>query len=189
MNFLYFIYLFIGILILRFLLNLNKFLLLRKAILKQDLFVRGNFEGATEKDIEVGNVAGNWVEAHISDIKRSVKGAGVNDNIRTYMEPVGLGYAQQKSMSTLDNMLFRNIEFLTGARDLMKRAKGYYQVEMIKCFNPLYWIEFIVFLPKHIINYFNFESKSKSNIINIIQIIYWVLTIIISYLNYLNTVH
>lgn len=189
MNYFFLVYFFVGIVVIRFSLNLNKFFFLKKALNKQDKFVRANFPGATEDEITIGNKSGQWIESHLVDIKKTVSGASVKDIVHTFVEPIGYGHLQQKSISVLDNLLFKNIDFFTGGRDLMSRAKGFYIVESFKSFNPLFWVEVIIFLPKHLINYFNSEkeSKSVSAITKVIQIIYWIVSLIFLYLNYINS--
>lgn len=43
-----------------------------------------------------------------------------------------------------------------------------------QAFNPLYWIEIIIFLPKHIISYFG--GQANSIFCKIIMLIYWLVT-------------
>lgn len=181
----FFIYIFASAVILRFILNFNRFFTLKTAIAKQDLFIRANFKDASEDDIKKGNKAGKWVESHLMDIKKLVVKAGVNDMVHSYMEFIGYGHVQQQHMSVLDNILYtKDMRFPTESRDIMNRAMGYYKVEAIKGFNPIFWIEFIIFLPKQIVEYFasGSESKSLSVITKIIQLLYWIASLIVIYI-------
>ena len=106
--------------------------------------------------------------------------------LHSFLEPIGFGRAQQQHMSALDNLTFLNIDILREGRTILTRAKGYYKVEALKSFNPLFWIEFIVFLPRELFKYFGFDinSKSISIISKIIQIVYWLASLITMYLTY-----
>jgi hypothetical protein len=172
--------------IIRLILYLSKYYYLRKVIKKHYTFVKGNFENASEADILKANKAGSWVEENIIEIKRVVLKTGIPDSVHTYMKPIGYGNLQPTSMSALDNMLYKNNDILIEARAILDRAKGFYKVESIKCINPVFWVEFIVFFPKEIIKYFTIDEKSKSVslAIKIIQLLYWIVSIIFMYLNY-----
>ena len=186
-NYLTIIYIFGLIMIIRFILYCSNYFYLKKVITKQNIYVKGLYENPSEDEIKKSNKAGAWVNDNIMEIKRIVLKTGVADYVHTFMEPVGYGNVQQKTMSALDNILFKNIEILKEARDILHRAKGYYKVETLKCINPIYWIEFIVFLPREIIRYFSTTNDSKPTpvLTNIIQILYWLISIVFTYLNYI----
>ena len=181
------VYAFAFIMVIRFILYFSKFIYLKRTIYKQDLYVKGLFKNSSEDEIKKSNKAGAWIKDNLIEIKKVVLKTGVDDIVHTFMEPVGYGNLQLKGMSALDNMLFKNIEILQEARDILYRAKGYYKVESIKCINPVYWIEFIVFLPREIIRYFSTTNDSKpvSVITKIVQVIYWIISIVFMYLNYI----
>jgi len=185
-NYLTALYVFALIMIIRFILYGYKYFYLKKVISKQHIYVKGLSDNPPQNEIESSNKAGAWVHENLMEIKRIVLKTGVSDYIHTYMEPVGYGAVQQKSMSAIDNILYKNIDILKESRDILLRAKGYYKVEALKCINPIYWIEFIVFLPREIIRYFSTKNDSKptSVLTNIIQILYWLISIIFAYLNY-----
>ncbi len=106
------------------------------------------------------------------------------------MEPLGLGYTQQQSLSALDNLLILNSEIMGSAIEIIKRAKGFYKIQALKCFNPLFWIEFIVFLPKELFGYFGVDEEAKvsSILIRIFQIIYWMISIFFMYQTYIKNI-
>jgi len=186
MDYLIVLYIFASIMTIRFILYFSKFLYVKKVIKKQDLYVRSLFKEKSEKEIKKGNKAGSWVNDNLVQIKKVVENSSVSDYTNTYMEPVGYGHVQQKTMHALDNILYKNTDILMQARDVLQSTKGYYKVESFKCIKPIYWIEFIVFLPREIVNYFGDidESKSSTFFIKIIQVIYWLISIIFMYLNY-----
>jgi hypothetical protein len=49
---------------------------------------------------------------------------------------------------------------------------GIYRSRILETFNPLYWVEFVVCLPKHIITYLGVSPEST--VIRIVQVLYWV---------------
>lgn len=155
------IFLFILIIIIRFLLYISKYFYLKKALEKQDIFIQGQFEESSENQKELAEKAGGWVQENQIEIKKVVLITGVQDQKKSYMKPLGLGYTKEQSVSALDNLLFLNSEIMGSSIEIMKRAKGYYKVQALKSFNPLFWIEFIIFLPKELIKYLGIDDEKK----------------------------
>lgn len=179
------IYVFLAIVLIRFILNYSKYLFLKKAITKHDIFARSHFKNASESDKKDGEKAGSWLEARLIEISKSVLNAGIHDIVHSFMKPVGYNHVQEQKMSVLENLLYyKDVNTLLQANDLMRRAKGYYWFESIKSINPIFWIEFIVFLPKEIVNYFasGNESKSLSIVTKIIQLLYWIASLIVIFI-------
>jgi len=62
-------------------------------------------------------------------------------------------------------------EVVEKTREYFHQAIGVYRSRALEVFNPIYWIEFIIYLPKNIINYLG--GPPESIITKIIQLIYW----------------
>lgn len=186
-KYLFLILLFAVLMILRFLVNFPKYLFLKKTLRKQDIFVKSNFAGTSNKEKKSGRKAAQWIEENRTEIKKVVLNTGLPNQTKSFMEPLGLGYTQKQSMSVLSNLTYLNTEILKGGRQLLNSAKGHYKNQSIKCFNPLFWIEFVIFLPREIFNYFSIDKNIKfgSTLINIFQLIYWIVSIIFMYLEYI----
>ncbi len=155
------VFLFILVIIIRFLLYISKYFYLKKALNKQDIFIQGQFEGSTQKQKELAEKAEDWVQKNQIEIKKVVLNTGVQDQKKSYMKPLGLGYTKEQSVSALDNLLFLNSEIMGSSIEIMKRAKGYYKVQALKSFNPLFWIEFIIFLPKELSKYLGIDDEKN----------------------------
>jgi len=180
------IIIFLAFMIVRLLINFPKYLFLKKALRKQDIFVKSNFNKATKRDKNRGERAVNWLEENQLEIEKVVLNTGIDNQTKSYMEPLGFGYTQQQGLPVLRNLALLNPEILQSGKTLLRRAKGYYKSQSLKCFNPIFWIEFIVFLPREILNYFSFDKNVKfgSTLINLLQILYWIATTIFMYLEY-----
>ncbi|MBI3124470.1 MAG: hypothetical protein HYZ10_08695 [Ignavibacteriales bacterium] len=186
-NLYYIIFGFASLVIIRFLLNISKYFYLSTVLAKQDIFVEGRFQDSNEKQKKASQKAGNWVQANQIEIKNVVLKTGIQDQRTSYMEPLGFGYTQKESVTALDNLLMLNPEVMGSSKEIIKRAKGYYKIQALKCFNPLFWIEFIVFLPKELLKYFGVDDNAKggSVMIKIFQVIYWLVSIFFMYQTYL----
>ncbi|MBK8944082.1 MAG: hypothetical protein IPM32_02320 [Ignavibacteriae bacterium] len=184
-----FISLFILSIIIRFLLNISKFYYLKKVLKKQEIYIQGQFEESTESQKEAAGKAGDWVQENQIEIKKVVLNTGVQDQKQSYMKPLGLGYTKEQSISALDNLLLLNSDIMGKSIEIMKRAKGYYKVQALKSFNPLFWIEFIIFFPKELSKYFGIDEEKKYSgiIVKIIQVLYWLISIYFMYQSYIQT--
>jgi hypothetical protein len=184
----YYIYLiaFIVLILLRFMMNINKYFYLKKVIHQQKIFFEGKVTDANDSQKENSKKAANWISENQIEIRKVVINTGVGDQITSYMEPVGLGHAQQQSISALDNLAFLNIEIMKTGREIVNRAKGQYRIQAMKSFNPIFWIEFILFLPKEILKYLGVDNTAKvgSLITKIFQIIYWIASLFFMYQKY-----
>lgn len=187
MNYLYLGLGFVVIIIIQFLLNFSKYLYLKKAINMQDVLIEGVQKDASEDKAKAAEKATDWIEENQIEIKKVVLRTGINDQTKFYMAPLGYGYTREKGISALDNLAFLNSEIMEIGKQILQRAKGYYKFKAINSFNPLYWIEFIIFLPKNIMKYFGVDENVKigSYIIKITQLLYWIASIIFMYIKYI----
>ena len=184
-NITYWLLLLAVFIVIKFLLNISKYLYLKKVINKHNIFIDGELSEDEVKKKE-GIKAGDWIQENQMEIKNIVAKTGVPDQKRSYMKTLGLGYAQQQNISALDNMLYLNSDILELARETINRAKGYYKIQALKSFNPLYWVESLIFLPREILKYFGVNEKDKfgSFVTKIVQIIYWIASLIFMYAQY-----
>ena len=178
---------FAAIMIIRFLLHFSKFMFLRKVLNKQDILIDGLSESASEKEKSDAVAATDWIEENQIEIKQVVLKTGLHDPKKSYMEPLGLNYAHKQSVSSLDNLTLLNAEIMGRGRQILIRAKGYYKNQALKSFNPIFWIEFLIFLPREIFKYISINENAKfgSIIIKVIQVIYWVVSLIVMYIRFI----
>lgn len=180
-----------GILIVvRFLLNISKYYYLKKVVNKRKIYIDGRFEDSNEGLKKYSDSAASWIQENQIEIRKIVLATGIQDQRKSFMAHLGFGYTERQSMTALDNLLLLDIELFHGAAEIINRAKGFYKTQAIKCFNPLFWIEFIIFLPKEILKYFGVNENEKigSTITKIIQIIYWLASLFFMYQKYKNGV-
>lgn len=124
-----------------------------------------------------------WLQEHTQRVKRYVLEAGVENPVIRWMEPAGLGFAQQRGASVLDNWLLLTPaglaqEVMPAAHNLIIRAYGHYRDERDRNLNPLYWIESLVFLPKRVLPSVGIQ---KPSVMNALQVLYWAATIALTF--------
>lgn len=115
------------LMIIRFLLNFPKYLFLKKALHKQDIFVKANFKDSIESDVENGKQAVKWLEENQIEIEKTVLNTGLPNQSKSYMAPMGLGYAQSKKIPVLSNLTYDDSEIQEAARAMLNRSKGQYK--------------------------------------------------------------
>lgn len=108
------------------------------------------------------------------EVKRIITNAGIEDRYIPTMLPVGYGFVSQTKISILDNCFVINEEISPLVKQMFSQAIGVYKFRLKQSFNPIYWIESIVFLPKTLSKYFGVESNSV--IVKIFNILYWIVS-------------
>jgi len=165
----------------RFLININHYLYLKKAIHKHNQFIEGQICKATEKKKKrIGQKASNWIQENQLEIKKRTLNTGIQNQYQSHIEPLGFGHAQKQRISVLDNLLVPNTKIFRSSQQMLKTAKGHYKVQAFLSFSLPFWIESLIFLPRKLFKMVGFETKSKGsqNAINIIQILYWIVAVI-----------
>lgn len=84
-------------------------------------------------------------------------------------------------ISVIDNIGSNRKDIVNITLGMFKSSIGYYRTTAFNSFNPMYWIDLIIFLPKHILLYFEVtKNKNIFKIFNILlSIIWWGFNLII----------
>lgn len=107
-------------------------------------------------------------------IVKLLKNAGVKDSFIPTSQPIGFGQVCNANASVYDNFPSNIQEFAALMYSKFQEAIGEYKSRMIESFNPLYWIDTILFLPKHLLSYLGVGQASLSfKIGNIVLTIIW----------------
>lgn len=105
------------------------------------------------------------------------KNAGIKDVISPISVPTGFGMITTTKSSLFDNLFFKSESTISQAKECFLEAKGVYRTRVIECFNPFYWINLILFLPKNTIQYLGLNSDSI--LAKLSQFIYWIINSIL----------
>ena len=152
---------------------------MRRALRKHNIFIDGIGTDVSEELKTSSEKAAAWINENQLEIKKIIMESGLEDQIISWKESMGLGFANTKKMSTIDNLTISNPKILGSGQMALSRAKGYYKHQAIKSFNPIFWVELVVFLPKEIVSFTGLKSEKKSFLLtlNFVQLIYWGLSI------------
>ena len=128
-----------------------------------------------------------------SEVKDLFKRAGIMDATLAVAEPIGFNHLSTYQAKILDNYPIIDSRCVDFTLRSFEEALGFYKNRIFETFNPLYWIDTIIFLPKHILDYIGINTeKVSSKILNVLlSFIWWVLVVsatiykdnIISFLN------
>lgn len=107
-------------------------------------------------------------------IKTLVERADITATYVPMAQPMGYGYLSTGKINCLDNVSSRLEDVAVALHHAMLKAKGAYRSRILECFSPRYWIELILFFPKHLIQYLGLNSNAIST--KILQLLWWALT-------------
>lgn len=108
---------------------------------------------------------------YTSEIKLIFKKADIKEEYVGHVQPLGLGQIQTGNVSVFDNMFVNDRRIVSIIFSNFDDAIGVYKRRIRENFNPLYWIDSLIYLPKKIFVYLGINEVSI--ITKIFQIIYW----------------
>jgi hypothetical protein len=112
------------------------------------------------------------------------KDAGINDSLVPVVNPVGMGLVQTANVSFFSNVNITREDIVNLMIKSFHEAIGVYRSRIIETFNPLFWLEFVVFLPMKIFKYLSLNVEKRGY--KVIQVIYWLFSILIGLVSFLN---
>lgn len=152
------LYIFIGFLSLRFILNLSKYLRTKRY---HDLYIEWLSSDRGNKLLEV--------RAQVIGL---LKDAGVTDSYVGFAQPVGFMQIQTGNASVFANFPNAREDIATHVNSMFLEAIGTYRARMFDTFNPLRWIEWLINLPRFTLQYLGVSADAV--VIKLAQIVWWI---------------
>ena len=87
------------------------------------------------------------------EIKALFKRANIQDQVVSWMEPAGFGYVQQAGAAMYENISAANAEIQSKVVNAFHRAEGVYEQRQWEALSPFYWVELLLHLPSHALEY------------------------------------
>jgi hypothetical protein len=106
-----------------------------------------------------------------AQIRELFKDAGITDGYVGYVEPMGMMQIRTGNASVFENLLNRREDIVSQVLGMFLQAIGTYRSRMVETFNPLYWLEAAVNLPKHLSRYLGVSQESM--LTKIAQVLWW----------------
>lgn len=159
------LYILFGILALKFILNLSKYIRTKKY---HDLYVEWLVVERSTKAVEM--------KAQVVGLLRD---AGVSDSYVGTAQPMGYGYIATGNTSVMDNFPNARDDIATLTNAMFLQALGTYRSRMIDTFNPLRWIEWLIHLPRYMLRYLGVSADGA--ITKLAQIIWWIVCAVVGF--------
>lgn len=109
-----------------------------------------------------------------------IEGAGISDQHIPVLKPAGYGKVYSTALSVLDNFPSARKDIYEFTLGLFFNAIGVYRRRTIESFNPLFWIETFIFLPKRTLKYLGANPDSVA--VKALQVLWWIFTVAIAIL-------
>jgi hypothetical protein len=97
----------------------------------------------------------------------------------TVMLPAGYNHVIQKEVELFENLTcmktIGDISVPHTIRTFFSSSIGVFKARVKKSFNPLYWIDCLLFLPQNVMAYLGYplEEKKINLIARVLNIVYW----------------
>jgi len=117
---------------------------------------------------------------HQPQIIKLFKAAGVQDSVVTIVQEIGYGNLASSRPSVFSNLTNTREDIIGIVMQMFHQAIGIYRSRTLETFNPLYWVEFVIYLPKQTLKYVGVSPESA--VIKIAQVAYWLLGIAATFL-------
>ena len=121
-----------------------------------------------------------WIIANPSRLKEHqpiskdlILKSGVTTTRFSFAQPIGYGYVSTAKADALDNITQLDDQVVGLIAQAFLTAKGVYKKRILESINPLYWINCILYLPKHIFTYLNFDPDIF--FVKLFQLIWWII--------------
>jgi len=134
-----------GLLLLRFIINLSRFLRAKRYLARYHKWL----ENPDDKLLESR-----------AQVRKLLKDVNVSDGYIGVTQHTGLNRIQTANVSVIDAFPNTRRDFVQGTNYLFREAIGTYRQRMIDTFNPLYWIETVLHLPKVVLTYLGLPPES-----------------------------
>jgi hypothetical protein len=150
------------IMILKFATNFYKYRRIQKLFKKYKEYLQTNlFEFAQNKE----------------EIKSLFKDAGLKDFSIIHQEFLGFGNFANMQISGFDNLTNRREDIVGNIQMRFNEAIGVFRKRYRESFNPIFWIDFIVKFPQHLMEFFGVLPEKVA--VKIFLVIYWLLAIVL----------
>lgn len=102
------------------------------------------------------------------------KKAGVEDRYFSMTQPIGYGQMEILNTSTFENFPSHYQPFSQYQREMFEDAIGIYRSRTLESFNPIYWIDLIVFMPRNVLGHIGVDkTTTRYKITNILLTFFW----------------
>jgi len=114
-----------------------------------------------------------WLVEHTNSFTRMMRECAAEAGTLTRLQEAGYGYLEPVRIAAEDNLGVRDPEVVTVTNRTILRIQGHYRAERNRTFSPLYWVEFLVFLPREVLRHLGVGSDKLA--VRVSDLAWWVL--------------
>lgn len=94
-----------------------------------------------------------------------------------FVQAVGYGQIAKGQTNVMDQFPSLRTDFALAITQTIEEAIGYYKYQIRQCFNPIYWILLIIWLPKNFTLFIGLNDELKTvKVVNfLLQLLYWLI--------------
>ncbi|MEM8764813.1 MAG: hypothetical protein AAGD88_13425 [Bacteroidota bacterium] len=150
------------VVLLRFTINLSKFLRV-KSLYKKYLDYLKNPSHAFAQYSE--------------EIKTLFREAGLKDSSVFHQEFLGFGKFANQQISVFDNLMNKREDIVGVIENRFNQAIGVYKKRFKESFNPLFWIDLVIKLPEYLMSFFGVLPEKI--LVKVLNLLYWIILIVL----------
>ena len=106
-----------------------------------------------------------------SALHKLIAHAGISERVVPRLHHLGYGRAYQVELGVIDQFPSNDPEMVEASTLLIQFALGVYRDRMKNAFNPLWWLDTLIFLPRAVLTYLNISAESI--IVRVGQLAWW----------------
>ena len=153
----------------------NDWLFFRRVKKARSAYLEGALKDNPEELKENSEKEAAWLVANSIELRRKIEKAGLEVPTKSFMQAKGYGYVSQATIDAVQNILLLNRDVQSDLTHAIDVAQGHMLYQSKNSLNPLFWLEFLFFLPRELVSESGIELTSNLSrlALNITQLIYW----------------
>lgn len=108
---------------------------------------------------------------HQDEVIKLFKDAGIPDSVVPHAQAMGYGQVMTTRVSVFSNLTNSRSDIAQIVVKNFRRAEGVFKKRMLNSFNPLYWIDALINLPREILEYTGVSPETT--LVKVVQVFYW----------------
>lgn len=120
------------------------------------------------------------IAQHKHLFKQLVKNANISNTYLPTTQPMGYNRLASFKASITENFPSNLTNFAAATNDIFYEMEGVFKSRILETFNPLYWLNLVIYLPKNLVEYFGLSSDNIGS--KVLQLIWWLIGIIVTVL-------
>jgi len=104
-----------------------------------------------------------------------IKKANITDPHIQTVQPMGYGKLASFKASIAENFPSRLADFASVTQETLLQIQGIFKKRCWETFNPLYWLNLLIYLPQNLLQYLGFCGKNIFT--KLLQLLWWIIGI------------